>query len=118
MISKKQYLQSLRWLEANKGLINKHQDIVDNYQSHREPYKDVKPWTKIQDIPEFNRFNLGAIRMACTQLGLGFSHESLSVSNLTKRSLKEWSECYGIGSGTISKIKAATLAAGLKMKVK
>lgn len=116
MISKKQYLQSLRWLEANKGLIYKHQDIVDRYKSHREPYEDVKPWTKIQDIPEFNRFNLGAIRVACATLAL--NSKGTSVSDLTKRSLNQWSECYGVGSGTIAKIKAATQAAGLKMKRK
>lgn len=97
-------------------MIDKHQDIVDNYQSHREPYEDVKLCTKIQDIPEFNRFNLGAIRVACVQLGLDWFE--ITVSDLTKRSLKEWSECYGIGSGTVAKIKASTEAAGLKMKVK
>lgn len=118
MTTKKQYLEARRWLDTHKGLIDKYRSAVREYESHpdREPYEGITPNTLIQDIPEFNRFNLGAIKNLCRWEGL---YDCLTVEMLCSRmTIKELSESYGIGSGTIAKIKAAVEAAGLKIKRK
>lgn len=120
MTTKKQYLTARRWLDQHKGLIDKYRAAVREYESqpNRAPYEGITPDTLIQDIPEFNRFNLGAIETVAMRSYKFKSSEKIKVRHLAGLTFQKWSESYGIGSGTIAKIKAAVKAAGLKMKRK